>query len=461
MRRAAVTAVLGLLLGAALAAKGKEGLFLTAAVPAMPLVADGPGDADTEKLLKELGSDDWRTRERAGRELAARGERALPYMRRALNNTDDPEVLRRLSVLVRKMDHERLVAPKRVTLSAKGRTAKQIFDDIARQTGYRIEFGAASDAKHSFEFSNAPFWQAVDAVAGAAGATVQTDYDDSTVRVFNQDGANPYVTYAGPFRFMATNINSSRNVQLSGVGRRGGGERVHEYLNLNFQVNSEPKNPMLGISQVELSSAVDNLGGSLVPPRERNGFEYRSGYYSRGNRSHTQGMSVNLARADRGATSIKSLKGTARIELLSGTSPELVIADPLKVKKKSFAGRTVDLELTACDEDANNKGTFTVSVTAKNRVPVDPRRGDDYMWANAIPQRIELMDEKGTRYFSYGLQSSNHTPGGFQAVMMFGSEDRRTGQPGPRIGPPTKLVLTEWHTVTHEVAFEFKDIPLP
>ncbi|HEY1190739.1 MAG TPA: HEAT repeat domain-containing protein [Gemmata sp.] len=461
MRTAATTAVFGLMLVAACAVAGKERYYAPGQVSAMPLVADGPGDTATEQLIKDLGSDDWRTREQAGRDLAQKGEKALPFMRRALNSTDNPEVQRRLSVLVRKLDHDRLVSPKRVTFSAKDRTPKQIFEEIARQTGYKIDFGEQSDTKLSFEFADTPFWQAVDTVANKIGFTAYTDYEDSTVRVYNQDAMNPHVAYAGPFRFLATNISCNRNVQLSGISKRGGGERINEYLNLNFQVQSEPKNPMLGVSQAELLVATDNLGGSLVPPRERNDFEYRSGYFNRGGRSHTQSMGVNLTRADRGATTIKALKGRVRIELLSGTSPELVIADPLKVQKKAFTGRTADLELTSCAEDGNNKGTYVVSVTARNRTPVDPRRGDDYMWANNIQQRIELMDDKGTRYFSYGLQSSNHTPGGLQMVMMFGPENRRTGQAGPQPGAPAKLVLTEWHTVTHEVTFEFKDIPLP
>lgn len=461
MRAAAIMAVFGLLLVAACAVAGKGLYYAPGPMPPMPLVADGPGDAATEQLIKDLGADDWRTRESAGRELALKGERALPYMRRALNSTDNPEVQRRLVALVRKMDHDRLVAPKRVTLSAKDRTAKQVFDEIAKQTGYKIEFGDQSDTKHSFEFNDTPFWQAMDAVANAIGYAVYTEYEDSTVRVYNQETLNPYVAYAGPFRFLATNISSSRNVQLSGISKRGNGERVSEYLSLNFQVQSEPKNPMLSVGQAELLVATDNLGGSLVPPRERNDYEYRSGYYNRGGRSHTQSIGVNLVRADRGATSIKALKARVRIELLSGTSSEVVIADPLKVQKKTFPGRTADLELTSCAEDANQKGVYTVNVTAKNRAPVDPRRGDDYIWANNIQQRIELMDEKGVRYFSYGLQQSNHTPGGLQMVMMFGPENRRTGVPGPAPGAPAKLVLTEWHTVTHEVTFEFKDIPLP
>ncbi len=461
MRTTAVLAIFGSLLVAACAVAGKERYYSPGgpATP-MPMVAEGPGDAAVEQMIKDLGADDWRAREQAGRDLTAKGEKALPFMRRALLATDNPEVQRRLSVLVKKMDFDRLVAPKRVTLSAKDRTAKQILDDMSKQTGYKLELGDQLETKYSFEFNNTPFWQAIDAVANKAGFTVYSEYEDDTVRVYNQDVLNPHVAYAGPFRFLATHINSSRNVQLSGISKRGGNERVSEYMNLSFSIQSEPKNPMLGLSQPELLEATDNLGGSLMPPKERN--DYRTNYYNRGSRSHNQSMSVNLTRGDRGATSIKSLKGKVRIELLSGTAPEVVVPDPLKVKKQTFAGRTADLEVTSVEEDANTKGAFNVSVTAKSRIPVDPNRGDDYMWANGIQQRIELADDKGNRFFPYGLQSSNHVPGGLQMVMMFGPENRRTGVPsGVKFGPPARLVLNEWITVTHEVTFEFKDIPLP
>lgn len=460
MRTAAVLVTLASLFTAACAVAGKERYYGDGGPPApMPMVAEGPGDAAVERMITDLGADDWRAREQAGRDLAARGEKALPYMRRALLATADPEVQRRLAVLVKKMDYDRLVAPKRVTLSAKNRTAKQVIDDIAKQTGYKLENNDQSAATYSFEFDNTPFWQALDAVANEAGFTVYSEYQDDTVRVYNQNTTNPHVAYAGPFRFLATHINSSRNVQLSGVSRQGG-QRASEYMNLSFSVQSEPKNPMLGLSQAELIEATDDLGGSLLPPKDRG--SYSSNYYNRGTRSHTQSMSVNLSRGDRGATSIKSLKGKVRVELLSGTAPEVVVPDPLKVKKKTFAGRTTDLEVTAVEEVANAKGVYSVSVTAKSRTPVDPNRGDNYVWANAIPQRLELADDKGNRYFSYGLQQSNHAAGGIQMVMQFGPENRRTGVAGPdKLGPPARLVLNEWLTVTHEVTFEFKDIPLP
>jgi hypothetical protein len=75
---------------------------------------------------------------------------------------------------------------------------------------------------------------------------------------------------------------------------------------------------------------------------------------------------------------------------------------------------------------------------------------------------MELVDEKGNKYFCYGPTVHNNNGAAMQLVVQFGAEDRRTGRPAPnKLGPPTKLTITEWQTTTHEVKFEFKDIPLP
>ena len=71
--------------------------------PPAPLVAE-KADPKVAQLIEDLGSDDYRTREKAGADLAANGEKALPTCELALLATDSPEVQRRLAVLVRKMD---------------------------------------------------------------------------------------------------------------------------------------------------------------------------------------------------------------------------------------------------------------------------------------------------------------------------------------------------------------------
>lgn len=464
MRAFAGSALLGLFVASALALGGKkeEIEILPPAAPMVPTkVATNSPDPELKRLIEDLGSDDYRAREKAGAELAKKGDKALPHMRAALLATDDPEVQRRLAVLVRKMDRERLVEPKRVTYSAKDKTAKEIFAEIAKQTGYKIEFNDGSEAKYSFEFNNTPFWQAADAVANAVGFTIYAEYDDDSIRVYNNDTTNPHVAYAGPFRFVATNIQTSRNVQLSGIPRRGGQARNTEYMTLSFQIQSEPKNPMLGVTQPVLTEAKDDLGGSLLPPKNGDG-GYRSGYYNSGSRGHNSYMSVNLTRGDRAATTIKSLKGRVGIVLLSGSATDLVVNDPLKAKKHTATGRSVEMELESVEEDANQKGTYLVSFTAKKLAPGDPERGEDYSWSQNLWQRVELLDDKGNKYFCYGPNTHENNGGTVKMVLVFGTEDRRRGGPAQaKFGPPKKLQLIQWLTITHEVDFAFKDIPLP
>jgi hypothetical protein len=466
MRVSPRSAAFGLAVATACAVSGRADTVLSPSAPpdGPPRGAAGAPGAAVLRLIDDLGSEDWRTREKAGRELAARGEAALPHLRKALLAADSPEVQRRLAALVRKLDRERLVEPKRVTFSATDKSAREAFDEIARQTGYRIDFGGPNaGAKHSFAFDKTPFWQAVDAVAAAAGLNALADYGDDTVRVFDQDVVNPHVAYAGPFRLTATSIQTSRTVQLAALGRRGETRRVSEYMGLSFQIQSEPKNPMLGLAQPELTEAKDELGGSLLPPRDPDAVRAGYGGFSGGGfRGHNLYAGVNLTRADRAATTIKSLKGRVAVVLLSGAAPEVVVTDPLAVKRKRFVGRTAELTLESVEESAAQKGRYVVSLTAKKLTPSDPLRDDDFLWGQGVWRRLELTDEKGNKYFCDGPSVHETGGAGVKLVLTFGPEDRRPGRPAPAaLGPPKKLALNVWLTLTHEVEFAFKDIPLP
>src|SRR6266487_4587496 len=109
MRRTSAWAAIALLVAGSVTVGAKEKRLPAGQLASMPLVAD-KSDAAIAQLIKELGDDDYRTREKAGRELVALGEKALPQMRAALRETESPEVQRRLAVMIRRMDTERLVA---------------------------------------------------------------------------------------------------------------------------------------------------------------------------------------------------------------------------------------------------------------------------------------------------------------------------------------------------------------
>ncbi|MBA4186941.1 MAG: hypothetical protein C0467_02880 [Planctomycetaceae bacterium] len=465
MRRTSTWVIAAMLMtgvvGVGIGANEKPASLPPIEAPTPPVVATKV-DPKVAQLIADLGSDDYRAREKAGRDLATLGEKALPGMKSAMLSTESPEVQRRLAVLVRKMEIDRLISPKRVTLAVKQKSVKDTLEEISKQTGYKIEYGGntgVGEPRHDFEFDNAPFWVAIDKVAAASGCVVFAEYDDETIRVYNQDTINPHVAYAGPFRFLATNIHSNKSVQLSGINRRGGGANRHENMSLQFQIQSEPKNPMLGVTQAEVISAVDENGNSLLPPKDPNN---RQSYYeNRGMRGHNTYGNVNLNRTGGGAsaTTIKSLKGKIGIILLSGVTPEIAITDPLKIKSKTFVGRTVEMDFGTLVEDANAKGTYVLDVTLKKLGANDDNQ-QDYNWSNSAWSKLELFDAAGNKYQTYGPNNINNNGSSVQITLPFNTNDRRTGKP-IKLGPPVKLVVNEWLSVTHEVTFEFKDLPLP
>ena len=57
--------------------------------------ANPPAPSEVSTLVAQLGSDDYRAREQAGKALLAMGDRALPALRDALKTVADPEAHRR------------------------------------------------------------------------------------------------------------------------------------------------------------------------------------------------------------------------------------------------------------------------------------------------------------------------------------------------------------------------------
>ena len=248
-------------------------------------------------------------------------------------------------------------------------------------------------------------------------------------------------------------------MQLAGVNRQTGLLRPQEYMNLSFQVFSEPKNPILGVTQAELVAATDDTGASLVPPKGDESMRHHrsSMYYNPGYRGHQAYGGVNLVRGDRTATTIRQLKGKVGVVMLAGTLPDIVVAEPEKVKNQKFVGRTVEIDLDSVTE-AN--GHYTVSLTIKKLGVSDPNNVD-YSWSSNIWQKLELIDAQGQKYRTYGPNNINQNVNTVQMTVQYGPDNRGGPKPAVKLGPVVKLVFNEWLSVTHEVTFEFKNVPLP
>ena len=134
----------------------------------------------------------------------------------------------------------------------------------------------------------------------------------------------------------------------------------------------------------------------------------------------------------------------------------MTFADPLKAKNLKASGRTVEVELESVTA-AN--GGFSAAMTIRKLGVQDPNHFDPYGWTNNIHQKVELVDAQGNKYRSNWPNMSQSSQSSVTMTVPFHSMDRRGMI--QKLGPPVRLVVNEWVQATHEVTFDFRDVPLP
>jgi hypothetical protein len=422
---------------------------LTAGV-IVAVLATGP--ARLPEVVVRLSAADFRTREAATRTLLAGGPTTLPALTVARRSASDPETIRRLDAVIRRLSDDHLSTPTLVTLTPTDLPAHRVVAALAERSGYPLATADPSaKTKVTLDLHRVPFWQAVDAVCDAAGLAVSAD-PNSGLSFHPADAHNPHVCYPGPFRVVAANASSGRTVQLAGLPRRTPGRSPPEYLSLSFAIYAEPKAPILGVGQATLTDATDDRGGSLLPPRLRgttaDGLRTSFSPPTAGYRSLTNSFGVGLYRHDRTATTLQRIAGTVPVVVLAETRPDVTFPDPLTSKGAKATGRTATVELVAAG-DRNGVVTVEVIVARKGGRP------DDYSWLAGLGQRFELTDAAGGPFRFAGVGSQNTTPSFTRLELRF---ERPAGG---RLGPPARLRLVEWVTATREVRFAFTGIPLP
>ena len=409
-----------------------------------------PTHRRSKTLVEQLGAADYRTREAANRQLVAAGDRALPVLRSALTARPDPETARRLAVLVAKLDADRLTTARRVTLKNPSISARTALAELGRQSGYAVRAdGLDGDARYAFDLVDVPFWQALDRVCDAAGLTANVQDDSGAVAVFANESASPFVAYAGPFRIVAANVIANQNVQLSGLARAQPFARQPDYVAVNFQVTSEPKAPLIGVGPVEPVRAVDDTGASLVPASDH--AQPRTSYYSvqPAYRSYSLSATLTLSRSSRAASEIRELRGKLPVLVLSDTRPDVVVPDLLNAKGRRVGGRELDVEVSEVAEQGGAV-TLTLLVTRRAGHP------DDYAWLNGLTQRIEVSDDKGKKIPLGSVDQTTSGPNASTLTLQFGPPAG-----GKKAGKPAKLVVVDWVTISKDVEFTMKHVPLP
>jgi hypothetical protein len=141
--------------------------------------APAPNAADPdriEKLIKQLGSDQFAEREQATRDLEAIGAAAVPALEKAAGSAD-AETSSRAKGLLEKLgqaaESEKLLRPTRIRLEYRDTPVTEAVADLAKKTGFQIQLvgdtSKLAGRTITLDTGETTFWQAFDQFCQKAG----------------------------------------------------------------------------------------------------------------------------------------------------------------------------------------------------------------------------------------------------------------------------------------------------
>jgi hypothetical protein len=409
-----------------------------------------PTSVDT--LLQQLGSKDPKTRDAARRGLESLGPDALPALRKALAHPD-LEVRKRVGDVIPSIETAELVKPKLVTLKAERKTARQLLEEVSRQTGYKLDAWNDSPSQvFTFDLEGVPFWRAIDEIGRVSGLTPVVGYGDERIRFQKEAGFPSHVARDGCFRLVPTTFEYHRSLGFGRVGEQPRPAERSETLTLNYALHAEPKLPLLAVGEAIIQEALDDEGRSLMPAPpapvgEERVMVRRAARYGNGSASTSVQGSIALGRPAERARGVKLLRALLPVTLLAEQKPEVVTDYVLEVKKKTFKVGTTTFEIESCAKTENNQYRL------KTVIREESVGQDDYTWMNSLYRRVELVDEKGNKLANYGSSWSHSATNHVNVTFTYSS--------GAAVGPPRKLIYHTWKTLSYHVKAELRDLPLP
>ena len=437
----------------------RRGATVVALVLAVgPVRPDEP--PSVEKLVELLGSPSFPARERATRQLKERGPAALPALRKALESRDE-EVRKRAELLVPPLEIEEALLPRRVTLKTDSSLAA--VEAINKQTGYKIgqQGKIAVNLKEPLNLTDAPFWEAMDALGKATGTAPYFETYQKTLHLQTTTARSPFVNVRGPFRLEAVWFHEDRDVDLTRLTTGSDGRRPHR-LTLAVNLLAEPRITFLKVHPARVEEAVDSDGKSLVdptavpppaPPTEpgrpqppRTPDDPAVGPPGRGTfRGESLTSSdVRLRRASETARTARVIRGTIPVRAVLIRKPMVVGGKLQDAAGKSVRSGNESLVITGVQNQGGNNVEVRVQV---------PRQADDPYreWHD----RFKVTDEAGNEYQMNGRGTSSDGRT-YSISMYFAPPWNKKG-----FGPPARLVFDDWVVHEHAIPFEFRDVPLP
>jgi hypothetical protein len=231
---------------------------------ALFLLAAPQDDARVRTLIRELEDDGYETRDRAQKELVKLGEPALPLLRKALEEAgtaeDRGELRVRAQAAIRAIDLEvksRKVYsdPRLVTLRASGMKLSQAVQEIAKQTGVRIDASAVDgEATLDLELRDAPLFRALDELCRGSDERTWDPREAGEVKLLKEKHVACPSAYAGPFRLRAVSLKAERSTDF---------KTKSSILRMTLEADHEKYLKPSRFPEIEIAKAADDKGAAL------------------------------------------------------------------------------------------------------------------------------------------------------------------------------------------------------
>jgi hypothetical protein len=230
---------------------------LTAILVLGLLAQDGP----VRELIQKLEDDSVDVREKAQKDLAARGDAALPALREILESTTaSGELKLRAAAVIRDIDLAAKAAKvyrefKKITLNAADRTLREILDEVGRQAEVKIESTAVDNgAKVTLDAKDDTLYDVLDQICRDQAERTWEALDDGSIRMNRERHVTAPAVYSGPFRVRVQSMNAQRNNDF---------KARTVMTTVSIQADWDKRLKPSKIVEIELAKAVDSDGTTL------------------------------------------------------------------------------------------------------------------------------------------------------------------------------------------------------
>jgi hypothetical protein len=467
---------------------------------------------EIDRLVEQLGSDQYSEREEATLALNKMGTVALGRLRKATRNSD-PEVSRRASELVRQIERRdelaRLLLPRRIRLVYADMPVTEAIDDLARLTGFQVQLegdrSKAEKRKITLDTGEVTFWEAIEQfcqkaelaetesmlLPEAQGLTVDLDrMERMRWRAWgwqpyypNQNQEFPLIFKDGASKPLPSCFSGA--VRIRAVPMPAPKEGVpkvdpEKEVPLVLEIKPEPHLGWDRVLSVRIGKIVDDQDREMLRPapfieKDSDGDDFNPyGYYparyrGNGNTTVTLGKNVffRLPHPPERVKSFRTVQGTIIAEILTRPQPLMVMEDILHSAGKSVSGTdSGSLRVEEVSRSRNGEVKLRVIIEPPSTDHDDAMFGRarfnrGVIWAGQSPddstgigQQLTLMDGKGR-----GFKLTQSTP--TQLENGCAQQYDLTFEPPSGLPAPVKLVYSGQRLAVVDVPFTLHDVSLP